>query len=147
MLPPVAVEPELPSIYRQEYVAPVLMDMALLSGSAGLPHDLREIRQLATAVAISRGDELPGAKVPVDYERHVRQLHDARSRGLSWRAALVDCGLEVPDDGDIAFRTRELRSELRGLWDQLLPVLSALKERGNSLQVDNLLSFLRGIVV
>lgn len=148
LLPPPSPEALLPQLYlRQEYVAPVAMDLALLAGSTGLPHDLRELRQLVTAVALSRGDQLPGAKIPVSYEADIRQLHEARSRGLTWRAALVACDLEVPDDGDVAFRTRELRSELRGFWDQLLPVLDGLKERGNGLQVGNLLSFLRGLVI
>lgn len=146
LLPTPAVEPELPSIYRQEVVQPAVMDLALLAGSAGLPHELRELRQLVTAVALSRGDELPAAQIPVTYEADIRRLHDARSRALSWRAALVDCGLEVPDGGDVQFRTRELRAELRGLWDGLLPVLDGLKERGNALQVDRLLSFLKGLV-
>lgn len=146
LLPPVVVEPELPNVYRHEPVAPVMFDLALLGGSQGLPHDLRELRQLSVAVALSRDDELPGAKIPVSYEADIRQLHDARERGLGWRAALVACELEVPDAGDIAFRSRELRSELRGLWDALLPVLDALKERGNALQVTNLLVFFRGLV-
>lgn len=147
LLPPPSPEAQLPQLYlRQEYVPPVVMDLALLSGSTGLPHDLRELRQLATAVAISRGDDLPGAQIPVSYEADIRHLAAARERGLGWRAALVACDLEVPDDGDVAFRTRELRSELRGLWNQLLPVLDALKERGNALQVTNLLVFLRGLV-
>lgn len=118
LLPPPSPEVLLPQIYvRQEYVLPAVFDLALLAGSQGLPHDLRELRQLVTAVAISKGNELPAGKVPVTYEADVRRLHEARARGLSWRAALMDCGLEVPDDGHVAFRTRELRSELRGLWD------------------------------
>ena len=147
LLPPVVVEPELPPVSTiPAYVPPPMIDVVLLSGSMGLPHDPREIRQLATAVALSRGDELPGAKIPADYERDVRRLHEARARGLSWRVALVACGLEVPDGGDIAFRTRELRSALKGLWDDILPVLDALKERANALQVEKLLSFLRQLV-
>lgn len=147
LLPPVQVEPDLPHIYQQEPAAPELTDVALLAGSQGLPHDLRVLGQLSVAVSLSRGDVLPGAKIPVSYEPDVRRLAAARERGLSWRAALVECALEVPDDGDVAFRTRELRRELRGLWDALLPVLDALKARGNALQTDNLLSFLRGLVV
>lgn len=147
LLPPPSPEAQLPQLYlRQEFVPPVVMDLALLAGSTGLPHDLRELRQLVTAVALSRGDELPGAKIPVSYEADVRSLAAARERGLGWRAALVESALEVPDDGDVAFRTREIRSELRGLWDALLPVLDGLRERGNALQVSNLLSFLREIV-
>lgn len=147
LLPPPSPEAQLPQLYlRQQHVAPVLVDLALLAGSVGLPHDLRELRQLSVAVALSRGDELPGAKIPVDYESAIRRLAEARGRGLSWRVALGECGLDAPDAGDIAFRTRELRSELRGLWDGLLPVLDGLRERGNALQVSNLLSFLRKIV-
>lgn len=147
LLPPPAPEPLLPPIpARQEPVAPIMMDLALLAGSQGLTHDLRVLRQLSVALALSRGDELPGARIPVSYEPDIRHLAAARDRGLGWRAALVECDLEVPDDGDIAFRTRELRSELRGLWDGLLPVLDGLKQRGNALQVSNLLSFLRGLV-
>lgn len=146
LLPPAVFEPELPTIYRQEPAPPELTDLALLAGSQGLPHDMRALRQLSVAVALSRGDELPGARIPVSYESDIRRLASARDRGMGWRAALVACDLEVPDDGDVAFRTRELRNELRGLWDQLLPVLDALNERGNALQVGNFLSFLRELV-
>lgn len=113
LLPPVAVEPELPAVSAiPEYVPPVLVDLVLLAGAQGLTYDLRELRQLATAVALSKGDELPGAKIPADYKPHIRQLAEVRARGLTWRASLIECGFEVPDDGDIAFQTHELRSSL-----------------------------------
>ena len=147
LLPPVVVEPELPPVPRVSvYTPPPMIDLVVLSGSQGLTHDLREIRQLATAIALSRGDELPGAQIPADYEPQIRQLAEVRARGLSWRASFSECSFALPDDSDIAFQTRELRSSLKGFWDDLLPVLSALRERGNALQTDNLLRHLRGLV-
>lgn len=80
------------------------------------------------AVALSQGAvTLPSAEVPADYAPDMVRLAEARLEGLSWRAAMERCGLEVPDEAEIAAQARSLRGELRGLWDGVLPVLVGLE--------------------
>lgn len=72
---------------------------------------VREVRQLAVAVALCWGDTLPGSIVPVSYEDDMHELLAARE-GLGWRTACEWCGLEVPDESKVA---RALRGQLRDL--------------------------------
>ena len=110
------------------YDLPVTVSIASVMASGPLRYaTVREVRQLSCAVALARGDMLPGAEVPVSYEVPMLELHRARAEGLSWRAALDRCGLEVPDDGEVAHQARALRGELRGLWSGVETLLGPLR--------------------
>lgn len=117
-----------------------------LRGSQGLPHDLRELRELAVAVALGRADQLPGPVVPVQYEPDIRRLHEARSRGLTWRAAMEDVGLEPPTEVEVGDHARALHEQLPVLWDDAAPVVEALKRRLPGFKFDDLIRHLREIV-
>lgn len=109
---------------------------------------IREVRQVAVAVALSRGAlSLPGAEVPADYTPDMVRLAEARADGLTWRAALVRCGFEVPDDVEVREQARSLRGELRGLWDGVLPVLGELERRLPNWQHKELVDSFRELLV
>lgn len=96
--------------------------VSTLVGLHGLPYDRRALRQLVAAVAVALGEPVPGAEMPRDWERHVRAVHEARSRGLSWRTALTEAGLEPPED--TLERSRAVLRDTLQLWDAL-PLLIA----------------------
>lgn len=109
---------------------------------------IREVRQVAVAVALSRGAlTLPGAEVPADYAPDMTRLAEARADGLTWRAAFARCGLEVPDDAEIREQARNLRGQLRGLWDGVLPVLVALERKLPNWQYEQLIDTFRALLV
>jgi hypothetical protein len=89
----------------------------------------RKTRQLAVAVAVSRGEPTPVGAVPSGYLRDMEHLAAARAKGLSWRAALSECGLEVPDESEVAHQAWVLRGALGGVWGSLEPVMSVLEDR------------------
>jgi hypothetical protein len=89
----------------------------------------RKTRQLAVAVAVARGAPVPVGAVPTGYLRDMGRLAEARAKGLSWRSALSECGLEVLDESEVAHQARVLRGELRGMWSALEPVMGVLEDR------------------
>lgn len=146
---PPAPEPPM-QLFPARYVpTPATTTTLALMASSGVLRRLtiREVRQLAVAVALARGDLLPGAEVPVDYEPVMVRLAEARASGLGWRAALEQCGLEVPDADEVAHQARTLRGELRGLWDGVEPVLAELEHRLPNWQSKSLFQNLRRLFV
>jgi hypothetical protein len=125
-------EPVLPVVLRTPYayVPPATVALSTVATYPEFRHlDIRRVRQLAVAVALCRGAALPGAEVPRDFEPLMKRLAAARSKGLSWRDALAECGLEVPDDDEIGYQARALRDGLTGLWDGITGVMSTLEQR------------------
>lgn len=143
--------PELPPIVMHathSYTPPITTPVASLMASGALRYaSVREVRQLSVAVALARGDALPGGEVPVSYEQPMLALFRARAEGLSWRAALERCGLIPPDDVEIAHRARTLRSQLRGLWDGLEGLLGPLQTVCNPVAYSNFVEYLRRLLV
>lgn len=125
--PPPAPE-VLPVVVRAPFVytPPATKTLGILAAELR-PLNVREVRQLACAVALCRGEPLPGAEVPSSYEPLMRRLAALRAAGRSWRAALTEVGLEVPDDGEIAFQARQLRDGLTSMWDDVAALLSKLE--------------------
>lgn len=142
--PPLQIRPP-----RYEPTPPTTKTLALIGSSGPLRRlTIRQIRQLAVAVALSRGAlTLPGAEVPADYAPDMERLADARDEGLSWRAALERCGLEVPDDSEVRDQAQTLRGELRGLWDGLEPILGELQRRMPNWQYLQMLDTFRVLLV
>lgn len=125
-----------PAAPPEPYQAPPIVPrstvpLGAIRGDDGLPRDYRELRQLAVAVALGRGDLMPGGeKVRADYVPLMVKLHGLRTRGLSWRAAMGEVpGLDAPSEGETAHEARAVRSQLRALWDGVLPVLGAFHKR------------------
>ena len=130
------------------YELPVTVSIASLMASGPLRYStVREVRQLATAVALARGDALPGGVVPVSYEAPMLELAAARAEGLGWCAAFERCGLEVPDESEVAHRARALRGELRGLWTGLESLLGPLQTVCNPVAWQNCVEYLRRLLV
>ena len=144
-----APAPELtPIMSLRVYDQPVTVSLASLMASGPLRYlTVREVRQLSVAVALARGDMLPGGVVPVSYERPMLELHEARAEGLTWRAAFERCGLEVPDEDEIAHRARTLRAQLRGLWTGLESLLGPLQTVCNPVAWSNATEYLRRLLV
>lgn len=126
-----SVPAPLPELYRpQPPVQRTTVALATLRGQDGLPRDFRVLRQLAAAVALGKGDPLPGAMVRREYVPVMVKLHGLRARGLSWRAAYAEVpGVDTPSEGEVAHQARQLRAQLSGMWDGLLPVLAVLERR------------------
>lgn len=147
-----AAEPPTPPVINPapySYVRPVTVRIASLQASGPLRYlSVRAVRQLATAVALCRAEALPGAEVPVSYEQPMLALHKARAEGLTWRAALEKCGLEVPDESEVAHQAITLRSELRGLWNSFESLLGPLKIVTSASPVawQNLVEYLRRLL-
>lgn len=148
-----ASEPPTPPVVSPApytYTPPVTVSVASLMASGPLRYaSVRAVRQLATAVALARGDALPGGTVPVSYEGPMLDLHRARAEGLTWRAALERCGLEVPDDSEIAHKARALRGELRGLWSNFESLLGPVQvvTAASPVAWQNLVEHLRRLLV
>lgn len=105
-----------------------------LSGS-DLPRGMRELRQLAAAVALCRDEPVPaGRDIPSSYPQLMRRIHTARKGGATWRAALESAGLPVPDADRVAELALALRDDLRErpLWDGLLPAVAAINAPGRA---------------
>ena len=144
-----APPPELmPISSPRVYDLPVTVSIASLMASGPLRHcSVREVRQLSCAVALARGDMLPGAEVPVSYESPMLELHQARAEGLGWRAAFERCGLEAPDDSEITHRARALRGQLRGLWDGVENLLGPMRTVVAPVAWANAIEHLRRLLV
>ena len=144
-----APPPELmPITSPRVYDLPVTVSIASVMASGALRYcSVREVRQIATAVALSRGDALPGGAVPISYEGPMLELAKARAEGLTWRAALEKSGLEAPDDSEITHRARALRGELRGLWDGFEALLGPLKVVTNPVAHTNFIEYLRRLLI
>lgn len=105
-----------------QFAAPTITEgetvpVRTLVGSQGLPRDARTVRRLLEALALGYGVPSPTQEVPAAWVPLVHCLHEARSRGSSWRAALVEVGLEPPVD--LAPLVAERERALRALWDKL----------------------------
>lgn len=121
--------------------------LAVIASSPELRHlNERGVRQLAAAVAICQGGAIPGEYVPVEFEVYMKRLAKLRAAGVSWRAALSECGLEVPDDDEIAHQSQASRDALRGLWDGVSGLLAQLEHRLPSWVFDDLLRKLRPLL-
>lgn len=117
-----------------QFAAPTITEGATvpirtLVGSQGLPHDARVVRRLLEALALARGVTSPAQEVPAAWVPLVHHLHAARSRGVSWRAALGAVGLEPPVDLTTFVAERE--RALRELWGKLPEVGSAALRLNN----------------
>ena len=75
------------------------------------------------------------------------ELHQARAEGLSWRDALSKCGLECPDESEIAHQARTLRAQLRGLWDGAESLLGPMRTVVAPVAWDNATEYLRRLLV
>ncbi len=140
----------LPIAYRPDpvYTPPVTTTIASLMASGPLRYcSVREVRQLSCAVALARGDMLPGGVVPVSYEGPMLELAAARAEGLTWHASFERCGLTPPDDGEVAHQARTLRAQLRGLWDGLESLLGPLQTVVNPVAWQNFVEYLRRLLV
>lgn len=140
----------LPTVRRPDpvYVPPVTVSVASIMASGPLRYcTVREVRQLAAAVALARGDDLPGGSVPVSYEVDMLALHAARAEGLTWRAAMDRCGLTPPDDGEVAHRARALRGQLRGLWSGFEGLLGPVQTVVAPVAWGNAIEHLRRLIV
>ena len=144
-----APPPELmPITSSRVYDLPTTVSIASVMASGPLRYvTVREARQLSVAVALARGDMLPGGVVPVSYERPMLELHQARLEGLGWRAAFERCGLTPPDDDEIAHQARTLRGQLRGLWDGLEGLMGPLKTVCNPVAFQNFIESLRQLLI
>lgn len=103
----------------------------------------REVRRLAVAVSLCRGNVLHGNDVPREYAGIMRQLAAARGRDLGWRAALAEVNLTPPDDDEIALQARSFAEGLTPLWDSVSSVLATLEVKVSSSVFANMLSKLR----
>ena len=130
------------------YDLPVTTTIASIMASGALRYlSVREVRQLSAAVALSRGEALPGGVVPVSYEGDMLELHQARAEGLGWRAAFERCGLTPPDDDEVAHQARTVRGQLRGMWDGLEGLMGPLKTVCNPVAFQNFIESLRQLLI
>jgi hypothetical protein len=131
VVPPPAPEPVAPlEPIPWMYVPPPTKALAVIASGPELRHlNVRQVRQLATAVALCRGATLVGSEVPVEYEPLMKRLAASLAAGLSWRDALSACGLTPPDDDDILHRAQALRDGLHGVWDETTDFLGRLEYR------------------
>lgn len=145
-----ASEPPTPPIIRPapySYTPPTTVKIASLMSSGPLRYvSVREVRQLSVAVALARGDALPGAEVPVTYERPMLELAKARAEGLTWRASLVRCGMTPPDESEVAHQARALRGQLRGLWSSFESLLGPVSTVTSPVAQQNLVESLRRLL-
>lgn len=143
-------EPLMPVAVRTPYVYVPPATVGLATLAATHPEfrylNIRQVRQLAAAVALCKGAPLPGSEVPSDFEPVMKRLAAARSKSMSWRAALGECNLEAPDDDEIAHQARMLRDSLTGLWDLITSVMSTLESRLPNWVFFNLLKKLRSFL-
>ena len=144
-----APPPELmPISSPRVYDLPVTVSIASLMASGPLRYmSVREVRQLSCAVALARGDMLPGGVVPISYEGNMLELAAARAEGLTWRAAFERVGLECPDESEITHQARTVRGQLRGLWDGVEGLMGPLKTVCNPVAFQNFIESLRQLLI
>ena len=106
----------------------------------------RELRQLAAAVALCKGEAIPVDTVPNDYLPLMKGVHVALASGLSWRKALAEVGLTLPTEEKVLEQVGMLRNDLRSLWPQILLVTGALQRSGNPVAVDQALQKIRTLM-
>lgn len=125
--------------------APTTVTIGTLLGDPGLPRDARLLRRLLEAVALCEGAPSPGREVPTAWVPLVRQLHAARSRGLSWRAALSEVGLTPPDDLTPLLQQRQ--RALAAAWALLPGILGRVEERTPGIGRQRLRDHLRQLLM
>lgn len=121
------------------YVPPPTQPLAVIADSPELRRlNVRQVRQLAAAVALCERAPIPRADAPTAYVPHMKELAVLRAAGSSWRAALAECGLEVPDDDEVTHQARASRDALPSAWDGIAGVLGQLEVRLPSWVFDDL---------
>lgn len=106
-----------PRFAAPEIEADLTVPIRTLIGSRGLPHDARVLRRLLEALALGYSVPSPAQDLPAAWVPLVHRLYAARSRGLSWRAALGEVGLEPP--AALTPPVAERERALHNLWDRL----------------------------
>ena len=108
-----------------------------------LPDTPRELRRLAAAVMLCKGEVISFDAVPHDYLPLMKGVHTARVNGLSWREALAEVGLELSDEQKMLAQIEIVREDLRSLWPQIQRVTGVLQRSGNPVAVSQALEKMR----
>ena len=106
----------------------------------------RELRRLVAAVALCQGEVIPVEVVPGDYLPLMKGVHEALASGLSWREALAEVGLTLPNEEKVLEQVGVLQNDLQRLWPQILFVTGALQRSGNPVAVDQALQKIRTLM-
>lgn len=118
-----------------------------LAYGEGLPRGYRDLRRLATVVALCQGDVIPGRMVPRSYVRPMKALYASRKAGRSLQQALVEAGLETPTPGGLLETAETLRQALPRLWETLRPVLCIVSKQSGAVGASDLLSRVRQLMI
>lgn len=116
----------------------------LVGGFGYLHREARVVRGFVEAVALCCGAPSPGQELRADWVPQLRRLAASRAAGRSWRDALAEAGLEVPDD--LSDQARAVRLEVDALWADLLPLVGLTLENVNSVARISLKSSLKRIL-
>lgn len=106
-----------------------------------LDPDPREVRRLVESIALSKRAPSPTQTIPPDWLPALRLVAEARTKGFTWREALVEANLEVPVD--LETLTQAVRGEMNALWDSVLAVTGCALDGANDVVRDSLKDTLR----